>query len=121
MPALTRNEAQLRAQLLDVRHYEVALDLTTGDETFESSTVIRFAARTAGDTFVELKPDELRSAALDGHPLDPATLTDGRLPLTGLTEGPHELRIAARMRYSRTGEGLHRFTDPADGETYVYT
>ncbi|MCY0932087.1 aminopeptidase N [Streptomyces sp. H27-H1] len=121
MPALTRNEAQLRAQLLDVRQYEVALDLTTGDETFESRTVIRFTARAAGDTFVELKPDELRSAALDGHPLDPASLSDGRLPLTGLAEGPHELRIATRMRYSRTGEGLHRFTDPADGETYVYT
>ncbi|MFD9305306.1 aminopeptidase N [Streptomyces sp. NPDC060048] len=121
MSALTRNEAQLRAKLLDVRHYEVALDLTTGDETFESSTVIRFAARTAGDTFVELKPEELRSVELDGHPLDPAGLTDGRLPLTGLTEGPHELRVEARMRYSRTGEGLHRFTDPADGETYVYT
>ncbi|MET9468072.1 aminopeptidase N [Streptomyces sp. NPDC006544] len=121
MSALTRNEAQLRAQLLDVRHYEVTLDLTTGDETFESTTVIRFAARTAGDTFLELKPDELRSVRLDGHPLDPAALDDGRLPLTGLTEGPHELHVDARMRYSRTGEGLHRFTDPADGETYVYT
>lgn len=121
MSALTRNEAQLRAQLLDVRHYAVALDLTSGDETFETTTVIRFTARAAGDTFVELKPDQLRSAEFDGHPLDPAALTDGRLPLTGLTEGPHELRIATRMRYSRTGEGLHRFTDPADGETYVYT
>ncbi|WP_405494079.1 aminopeptidase N [Streptomyces sp. NBC_00096] len=121
MSALTRNEAQLRAQLLDVQQYEVALDLTTGDETFESRTVIRFTTRTAGNTFVELKPDELRSAELDGHPLDPADLTDGRLPLTGLAEGPHELRVDARMHYSRTGEGLHRFTDPADGETYVYT
>ncbi|MGW0389575.1 aminopeptidase N [Streptomyces sp. NPDC003042] len=121
MPALTRNEAQLRAQLLDVHHYAVTLDLTVGDETFDSTTVIRFSARTAADTFVELKPDELRSATLDGAPLDPAILTDNRLPLTGLTEGPHELRVAARMRYSRTGEGLHRFTDPADGETYVYS
>ncbi|GLX36464.1 aminopeptidase [Streptomyces roseochromogenus] len=121
MSALTRNEAQLRAQLLDVHHYAVALDLTTGDETFDSTTFIRFTARTAGDTFVELKPDELRSATLDGHPLDPAALDDDRLPLTGLTEGPHELRVDARMRYSRTGEGLHRFTDPADGETYVYS
>lgn len=25
------------------------------------------------------------------------------------------------MRYSHTGEGLHHFTDPADGERYVYT
>ncbi|MFF5702625.1 aminopeptidase N [Streptomyces sp. NPDC012794] len=121
MTALTRNEAQLRAQLLDVHHYVVGLDLTTGDETFESATVIRFTARTAADTFVELKPDALHSATLDGTPLDPATLTGNRLPLTGLTPGPHELRIDARMRYSRTGEGLHRFTDPADGETYVYS
>ncbi|MEW2415955.1 aminopeptidase N [Streptomyces sp. NPDC046866] len=121
MSALTRNEAHTRARLLDVHHYAVTLDLTGGDDTFDSTTVIRFAARTAGDTFVELKPDELRSAHLDGHPLDPAALTGNRLPLTGLTEGPHELRVDTRMRYSRTGEGLHRFTDPADGETYVYT
>lgn len=121
MSALTRTEAQLRAQLLDVHDYAVGLDLTTGDETFQSDTVIRFTARAAGDTFVELKPDELLTATLDGNPLDPATLDGNRLPLTGLTPGPHELSIGARMRYSRTGEGLHRFTDPADGETYVYS
>ncbi|MFE9630301.1 aminopeptidase N [Streptomyces sp. NPDC006463] len=121
MSALTRNEAQLRAQLLDVHHYAVTLDLTGDDDTFDSTTVIRFSARTAGDTFLELKPDQLRSAALDGHPLDPATLDGSRLPLTGLTEGPHELHLDTRMRYSRTGEGLHRFTDPADGQTYVYS
>ncbi|MFI5618392.1 aminopeptidase N [Streptomyces sp. NPDC051567] len=121
MSELTRTEAQLRAQLIDVQHYAVALDLTVGDDTFDSTTVVRFRAHAAGDTFVELKPDALRSATLDGHPLDPASLTDGRLPLTGLAEGPHELRVDARMTYSRTGEGLHRFTDPADGETYVYT
>ncbi|MGW2435701.1 aminopeptidase N [Streptomyces goshikiensis] len=125
MSALTRTEAQLRAQALDVHHYAVALDLTVGDDTFDSTVVIRFGVRADAaattDTFVELKPDELRSAELDGHPLDPTGLDGNRLPLTGLTEGPHELRIDTRMRYSRTGEGLHRFTDPADGETYVYS
>ncbi|MFJ5548360.1 aminopeptidase N [Streptomyces sp. NPDC093225] len=121
MSALTRNEAQTRAALLDVHHYAVALDLTTGDDTFDSTTTIRFTATAAGDTFVELKPDELRSVTLDGHPLDPATLDDNRLPLTGLTAGSHELRVETAMRYSRTGEGMHRFTDPADGETYLYT
>ncbi|MGW8784161.1 aminopeptidase N [Streptomyces sp. NPDC055796] len=121
MSALTRNEAQLRARLIDVQYYAVTLDLTGGEDTFESTTAIRFTARTAADTFVELKPDELHWAELDGSPLDPAGLEDNRLPLTGLGEGAHELRIATRMRYSRTGEGLHRFTDPADGEAYVYT
>ncbi|MGW1071764.1 aminopeptidase N [Streptomyces sp. NPDC002537] len=121
MPALTREEARTRAHLLDVHRYEVDLDLTHGDETFGSTTVIHFSTRTAGDTFVELRPATLHRATLDGHPLDPTTLDDNRLPLTGLTQGAHELRVEADMRYSRTGEGMHRFTDPADGETYLYS
>ncbi|AGS68928.1 aminopeptidase N [Streptomyces collinus] len=121
MSVITRDEAQLRAQFLDVHRYTVELDLTTGDETFDSRTVIRFTARTAGDTFVELKPAELRSVTLDGQPLDPESLHEERLPLRGLTAGEHELRIDTAMPYSHTGEGMHRFTDPTDGETYVYT
>ncbi|MFE5218797.1 MULTISPECIES: aminopeptidase N [unclassified Streptomyces] len=121
MSVLTRDEAQLRAQFLDVHRYIVELDLTTGEDTFGSRTVIRFTTRSDGDTFVELKPAELRDVTLDGQPLDPDSLRDGRLPLTGLTAGEHELRVDAVMRYSRTGEGMHRFTDPSDGETYVYT
>ncbi|MCX4761238.1 aminopeptidase N [Streptomyces sp. NBC_01275] len=121
MSVLTRDEALSRAQLLDVHHYTIELDLTTGEETFESHTVIRFAARSHGDTFVEVRPAELRSVTLDGQPLDPETLDDNRLPLKNLTAGDHELRVEASMRYSRTGEGMHRFTDPTDGETYLYT
>ncbi|MFJ5935136.1 aminopeptidase N [Streptomyces sp. NPDC093071] len=120
MSVLTRDEAQTRAQLLDVHRYLVDLDLTTGAETFESTSTVRFTARAAGDTFVELKPVTLHSATLDGEPLDPAALDGNRLPLS-LTEGEHELRVTTTMRYSRTGEGMHRFTDPSDGESYVYT
>ncbi|MFI9718823.1 aminopeptidase N [Streptomyces sp. NPDC052396] len=121
MPALTRSEAVGRAQLLDVHGYDIHLDLTGGEETFRSTTTIDFTARTAGDTFVELKPAALYRAELDGQALDPATLADNRLPLPGLTPGRHRLHLETEMRYSRTGEGMHRFTDPADGETYVYT
>ncbi|MEW2486264.1 aminopeptidase N [Streptomyces sp. NPDC048411] len=121
MSVLTRDEAQTRAQFLDVDKYTIDLDLTTGEDTFDSRTVIQFTALAAGDTFVELKPATLRSITLDGQPLDPADLTENRFPLTALTPGAHELRIDAAMRYSRTGEGMHRFTDPTDGETYLYT
>ncbi|SHI27614.1 aminopeptidase N [Streptomyces sp. 3214.6] len=121
MSVLTRDEALSRAKLLDVHRYTIELDLTTGDDTFESVTVIGFAARAHGDTFVEVRPATLHSVTLDGEPLDPETLDDNRLPLNNLTAGDHELRIRADMRYSRTGEGMHRFTDPTDGETYLYT
>ncbi|TLS40916.1 aminopeptidase N [Streptomyces montanus] len=124
MSVLTRAEAQTRGRLLDVHRYQIELDLTRGDETFDSRTVIHFTVRgdhKAADTFAELKPAELRTATLDGQPLDPETLDENRLPLKNLTPGEHELRIDAAMRYSRTGEGMHRFTDPTDGETYLYT
>ncbi|MFB6503706.1 MULTISPECIES: aminopeptidase N [unclassified Streptomyces] len=121
MSVLTRDEAQTRAQFLDVHKYTIDLDLTVGEETFDSRTVIQFTATAAGDTFVELKPATLRSISLDGQPLDPADLVENRFPLTALTAGAHELRVDAVMNYSRTGEGMHRFTDPTDGETYAYT
>lgn len=124
MSVLTRDEAQTRASLLDVHRYEIDLDLTQGDELFVSRTAIHFTVRgdrTATDTFVELKPEELRHAVLDGHRLDLDTFAENRLPLKDLTAGEHELRVDAVMRYSRTGEGMHRFTDPTDAETYVYT
>ena len=121
MPALTRAEAVDRRRLLDVHTSTVDLDLTRGAEVFGSTTVIRFACTEPGAaTFVDVKAELLRSARLNGRELDPAALADGRLPLDGL-EAENELRIEADMAYSHTGEGMHRFTDPADGEDYVYT
>jgi aminopeptidase N len=55
---------------------------------------------------------------LNGRELDPGTLDGNRLPLPGLRDD-NELRVEADMAYSRGGAGLHRFTDVADGETYL--
>ncbi|MGK5531403.1 aminopeptidase N [Streptomyces sp. URMC 129] len=121
MPPLTRHEAEARARLLAVQSYAIDLDFTRGADTFASTTVIRFTAREGGDTFAELRPVTLHGATLDGRDLDPADLAGDRLPLTGLAPGEHELRVRADMAYSRTGEGMHRFTDPADGLTYLYS
>ncbi len=97
------------------------LDLTQGDEVFGSVAVIRFACSSPGaSSFVDVKPQTLLRAVLNGRELDPAALVDGRLPLDGLA-AENELLVEATMAYSRTGEGMHRFVDPADGEAYVYT
>ncbi|GAA4463010.1 aminopeptidase N [Phytohabitans houttuyneae] len=120
MRSLTRAEAAERAELLTVDSYDVELDVTGGPESFDSTVTMRFrATRPGAETFVEIKPAELRSATLNGTPLDVATLDGNRLPLTGLAE-VNELVVEAAMAYSNTGEGLHRFVDPADGETYLY-
>jgi aminopeptidase N len=121
MSALTLAEAVERRRLLEVRSSTVDLDLTQGDEVFGSVTVIRFACSSPGaGSFVDVKPKALLRAVLNGRELDPAALVDGRLPLHGLA-AENELLVEAVMAYSRTGEGMHRFVDPADGEAYVYT
>ncbi|HEX2904744.1 MAG TPA: aminopeptidase N [Jatrophihabitans sp.] len=120
MPSLARIEATERAQLITVRDYRIALDLPETGPEFLSETVIRFDARTPGaSTFLDVKAAAVESAELNGQPLDPASVQQDRLPLTGLAAS-NELRLRARMRYANDGEGLHRHVDPADGNTYLY-
>ncbi|MEV7602357.1 aminopeptidase N [Kitasatospora sp. NPDC089797] len=120
---LTREEARTRADLIRVDAYDIELDLGSAreDETFRSTTVVRFTATTPGaDTFIDLVAPSVESITLNGTELDPASFDDSRIPLPGLA-AENELRVVANCAYTNTGEGLHRFVDPVDGETYLYT
>jgi aminopeptidase N len=119
---LTRDEARERARLLDVESYEVRLDLASGDKTFRSDTLARFHAREPGATVrIDLAAETVRSVALNGEELDPFEITaSGGLTISGLA-AENELRIIADCTYMHTGEGMHRFVDPVDGEVYLYT
>ena len=56
MPSLTRDRARERAAAIQVRHYDVELDLDTGPDTFESVSTISFSAGTpGGTTFLDVK------------------------------------------------------------------
>ncbi|MGC5052724.1 aminopeptidase N [Micromonospora sp. DT48] len=118
MPSLSRAEATARGASITVESYQVDLDLTGGGEWFRSRVTIRFRA-TDADTFAEVKPARLLAVRLNDTDLDPAALADNRLPLTGLA-ADNTLTVEAEMAYTNTGEGVHRFVDPADGETYLY-
>jgi aminopeptidase N len=119
MPSLTSAEAARRAGLLRVASYHVELDLTRGDEVFGSTATIRFSAQSPGDTFVDVKPRALHAATLNGVPLDVAAFAGDRLALPHLA-ADNVLVVEATMGYTRSGTGLHRFVDPADGEAYLY-
>ncbi|HEX6351598.1 aminopeptidase N [Actinophytocola sp.] len=126
-PNLTRDDAHQRAALLDVRSYDVELDITDGggkpgDTTFRSVTTVRFASREAGaDTWIDLVATSVESATLNGTPLDvSAYREDDGIALPSVAE-ENELVVDATCRYMNTGEGLHRFVDPVDGGVYLYT
>jgi aminopeptidase N len=119
---LTRDEARARAGLVAVEQYDVALDLTTGPETFTSTTTVRFTAREAGaGTFVDLIAPTVHRVVLNGVDLDVAdVVADSRIRLDGLAVH-NELLVVADCAYMNTGEGLHRFVDPVDDEVYLYS
>ena len=119
---LTREEAQTRAELLAVESYHVDLDLTVSDKVFASTTVLRFTCRQPGaGTFADLHGATVQEITLNGRRLDEAdAYRDHRIRLDDLA-ADNELRVVAELPYSHTGEGLHRFVDPADGRVYLYT
>ncbi len=120
-PALTRDEAARRAAILAVESYDVALDLTTSDTTFESTSTIEFTCRAPGaSTWVDIVAPRIVTATLNGRPLDVTGHDGQRLTVPGLAER-NTLVIRAECAYSRTGEGLHRLVDPVDDEVYLYT
>ena len=63
----------------------------------------------------------VHSVTLNGRSLPVDTVFDGaRITLDELA-AENELIVDAACAYSRTGEGLHHFLDPEDGEVYLYT
>ena len=118
---LTRDEAQARAALIKVASYQVDLDLTGGDTTFTAVSVIRFTCSEPGaSSFVNLTAPAVRAITLNGAPVDAAAFDGDRIALSELA-ADNTLTVDAECAYSRSGEGLHRFTDPADGNVYLYS
>ena len=118
---LTRAEAEARRAIVDTHSYEVSLDLTKGEEVFGSRSVVRFDATPGSSTFIDLIARDVREVTLNGRELSPSDVfADSRIALDDLAEH-NELVIDADCEYTNTGEGLHRFVDPVDGEVYLYT
>jgi aminopeptidase N len=117
---LTRAEAQERSSLVKVHSYEVDLDLTTGAETFIVKTRVKFDGLKPGaTTFIDAVGKSVIKAEFNGQPFD--TKFDGESIFLPPLAATNELYVEFEGIYSHSGEGLHRFEDPADGEVYLYT
>jgi aminopeptidase N len=127
VPNLTRQDASARAALLHVKSYDVVLDLTDGggkpsERTFRSTTTVRFTAATPGEsTFIDVIADRFHAVTLNGEAVDVSAYK----PEDGITlpalAADNTLVVDADLLYTNTGEGLHRFVDPLDGEVYLYS
>jgi len=118
---LTRTEAQERRAVIDTQSYQVSLDLTKGAEVFGSRSVVHFSATPGSFTFIDLIAHDVREITLNGKQIDPTeAFADSRIALSDL-QAENVLIVDADCAYTNTGEGLHRFVDPVDGEVYLYS
>ncbi|WP_395639026.1 aminopeptidase N [Pseudolysinimonas sp.] len=117
---LTRIEAQERKSLVSVVSYDVHLDLTTGPETFRSTTTVVFGATAGASTFIDAITAQVHAITLNGEAMDVSASDGTRIQLDSLA-AENTLVVDADFRYTNTGEGLHRFVDPVDGEAYLYS
>ncbi|MWD30442.1 aminopeptidase N, partial [Aquicoccus sp. SCR17] len=123
---VTRAEAADRSRLLTVQDYVVDVDLSdardAATDTYPVRTVIRFACAEPGaDTHLDWIHGGVESVTLNGTTLDLTEVVgEARVLLPDLA-AQNVVELVGRSVYSRSGEGLHRFTDPADSEVYLYT
>jgi aminopeptidase N len=124
---LTQVEAAERARLLEVTGYDIALELTDGsgnpgETTFRSTTEVTFrCAEPGAETFIEVAATGIRSALLNGTPVDISGWSAEKgLSLTGLA-AENTLVVDADFAYSASGQGLQRSMDPVDKEIYLYS
>jgi len=117
---LKQIEAAQRSEMIKVASYKIDLDVTTGAETFLVKTTIKFAGLKPGaTTFIDCVGKRVISAKLNGADFDPKF--DGESIFLPAIAADNTLEIEHEGIYSNSGEGLHRFVDPADDEVYLYT
>jgi aminopeptidase N len=126
---LQRTDAAQRSALITTHSYDVSLDVRQaadpGVDGYTSRSIINFSAEpgegTAASTFLDFIGGDVHSIFLNGQGLRVDDVVDGsRIRLDNL-QAENQVTVTATALYSRSGEGMHRFVDPADGQCYLYT
>ena len=122
---LTRADAQSRSALLTLDRYDVVLDLSDASDrdadTFISISTVAFHAKQAQRTFIDIIADAVVSISVNGHDLNPESSFDGARVVFDPQAGDNTITVVAQCVFSRSGEGMHRFFDPADDRVYLYS
>ncbi|WP_442921884.1 aminopeptidase N [Microbacterium sp. CH12i] len=119
---LTREETAARSASVTVRKVHVELDLRDAPNSqqlvFDTTTTLVFDA-TASETWIDFIGESVGRLTVNG--VERSVEYDGaRVEVRDLAAS-NTVIIEGKGVYSRSGEGLHRFVDPVDGETYLYT
>lgn len=119
---LSRDETARRAAQITVETVDVDLDLRNArdldEPAFGVAATLTFAA-SADETWVDFIGASVEEVVVNGESRD-VEWDGARVRVAGLA-AHNVVIVRGRGLFSRSGEGLHRFADPVDGEVYLYT
>lgn len=117
-------EAQSRKARLENIAYTLKVDLTPEGDEFLGEALINFDLK---DTSQALRLDffegRVTKLEVNGQSVPLTQKKDFwiELPAASLKAGANTVAVDYAQKYSRTGQGLHRFKDPEDGQYYLHT
>jgi aminopeptidase N len=118
---ISRSESQERSRHIAVESYDVFLDVSQDADTFIAKSSVVFTCNLPGyETFIDAVATRIITATLNGQVIDTSSFDGQSVFLKNLAKD-NVLVIEAEVAYSKTGEGLQKSVDPADGEIYLYS
>ena len=121
--ALDRDTAEARKVRISNLEYEVLVDLVSSEDEFSGDVTLRFDLADAttdltidftGGSVIEMSVNDAQVVAnYNGYFIS--------IPASQLQSGSNSIQISYSHPYDGDGTGLHRFVDPEDGQTYLYT
>jgi len=120
---LSQAEAIARKARVSDISYVLDIDLVSLADSYQGSVIAQFSLNdndrpleidfTGGNVSAVEVNGEAQQADYNGYFVT--------LPATALVAGRNEVRIEYSHPYDQDGTGLHRFVDPEDNRTYLYT
>lgn len=117
-------EAQERKLRLSNINYEVKVDLTGDSDQYSADYSVQFDLK---DNDKDLRLDffegQVKDIKLNDQQLSASVKKPYwiELPASALKVGTNRLTLGYSQKYSKIGQGLHRFKDPEDGQYYLYS
>ena len=121
--ALDRQTANMRKDRIADLQYELFVDVHSSDEEFLGEVTIRFdLADASSDLSIDFGGGTVQEIRVNDEQIV-ANYNEYFIvvPATVLQGGINVIEIAYRHPYDENGTGLHRFVDPQDRLTYLYT
>lgn len=120
---LSESEAIARKARVSNIAYVLDIDLVSLPDAYRGTVTASFdLSGTGGALEIDFTGGSVSEVLINGERLEPDY--NGffvTLPESALRAGPNEVRIDYSHPFDQDGTGLHRFVDPEDGRSYLYT